>query len=144
MGKSRLRNQNSFPDAPCSSVFGGKARKNPASLRHAVLASSGGCRLEGALARAEFLKDNATRTSKCDWLVMDVINTTELKTQTFANGYKISYRNDCELKVIYDDIFTKNTYFSRLRTLSRALLIAEGILVLPSSISRASIRELGL
>jgi FkbM family methyltransferase len=42
---------------------------------------------------------------------MDVINTTELKTQTFANGYKISYRNDCELKVIYDDIFTKNTYF---------------------------------
>ncbi len=42
---------------------------------------------------------------------MDVINTTELKTQTFANGYKISYRNDCELEVIYDDIFTKNTYF---------------------------------
>jgi FkbM family methyltransferase len=34
-----------------------------------------------------------------------------LKTKTFANGYKISYRNDCELEVIYDDIFTKNTYF---------------------------------
>ena len=45
------------------------------------------------------------------WLAMDVINTTELKTKTFANGYKISYRNDCELEVIYDDIFTKNTYF---------------------------------
>jgi FkbM family methyltransferase len=34
-----------------------------------------------------------------------------LKTKAFANGYKISYRNDCELEVIYDDIFTKNTYF---------------------------------
>jgi FkbM family methyltransferase len=34
-----------------------------------------------------------------------------LKTKTFANGYKISYRNDCELRVIYDDIFTENTYF---------------------------------
>jgi FkbM family methyltransferase len=42
---------------------------------------------------------------------MDVSKTTELKTQTFANGFKISYRNDCELEVIYDDIFTKNTYF---------------------------------
>jgi FkbM family methyltransferase len=42
---------------------------------------------------------------------MDVITTTELKTQTFANGYRISYRNDCELEVIYDDIFGKNTYF---------------------------------
>jgi FkbM family methyltransferase len=42
---------------------------------------------------------------------MDVTNTTELKTQTFANGYRISYRNDCELEVIYDDIFGKNTYF---------------------------------
>jgi FkbM family methyltransferase len=34
-----------------------------------------------------------------------------LKTKTLPNGYKISYRNDCELKVIYDDIFAKNTYF---------------------------------
>jgi FkbM family methyltransferase len=42
---------------------------------------------------------------------MDARNTMELKTQTFANGYKISYRNDSELEVIYDDIFTKNTYF---------------------------------
>ena len=42
---------------------------------------------------------------------MDAKNTIELRTQTFTNGYKISYRNDCELEVIYDDIFTKNTYF---------------------------------
>ena len=35
----------------------------------------------------------------------------EIKTKTFTNGYKVSFRNDCELKVIYDDIFTKNTYF---------------------------------
>ena len=35
----------------------------------------------------------------------------EIKTRTFANGYKISYRNDVELEVIYDDIFAKNTYF---------------------------------
>jgi FkbM family methyltransferase len=34
-----------------------------------------------------------------------------LKTKTLPNGYKISYRNDCELQVIYDDIFAKNTYF---------------------------------
>jgi FkbM family methyltransferase len=40
-------------------------------------------------------------------------NPIEFKTRTFANGYKISYRNDCELQVIYDDIFTKDTYFFR-------------------------------
>jgi FkbM family methyltransferase len=34
-----------------------------------------------------------------------------LRTKTFANGYKISYRNDCELEVLYEDIFTKNIYF---------------------------------
>ncbi len=33
------------------------------------------------------------------------------KTQTLANGYKISYRNDRELEVISDDIFANNTYF---------------------------------
>ena len=32
----------------------------------------------------------------------------QLKTQTLPNGYKVSYRNDCELEVIYDDIFQKN------------------------------------
>jgi FkbM family methyltransferase len=37
----------------------------------------------------------------------------EFKTKTLANGYKISYRNDSELEVIYDDIFAKNTYFFR-------------------------------
>ena len=34
-----------------------------------------------------------------------------LRTKTFANGCKISYRNDYELEVLYDDIFTKNIYF---------------------------------
>ena len=51
------------------------------------------------------------RTSQFGRLAMDVTNTRELKTQTFGNGYKISYRNHCELEVIYDDIFAKNTYF---------------------------------
>ena len=37
--------------------------------------------------------------------------TPEVKTKTLANGYKISYRNDSELETIYDDIFSKNTYF---------------------------------
>jgi FkbM family methyltransferase len=37
----------------------------------------------------------------------------EFKTRTFTNGYKVSFRNDCELEVIYDDIFAKNTYFFR-------------------------------
>jgi FkbM family methyltransferase len=35
----------------------------------------------------------------------------EQKTQILPNGYRVSYRNDCELEVIYDDIFTKNVYF---------------------------------
>jgi FkbM family methyltransferase len=35
----------------------------------------------------------------------------ELKTQTLPHGYKVTYRNDCELEVIYDDIFRKNVYF---------------------------------
>ncbi|MGB9274320.1 MAG: FkbM family methyltransferase, partial [Terrimicrobiaceae bacterium] len=37
----------------------------------------------------------------------------EFKTKTFTNGYKVSFRNDTELQVIYDDIFAKNTYFFR-------------------------------
>ncbi len=35
----------------------------------------------------------------------------DIKTTTFTNGYKVSFRNDCELEVIYDDIFAKNIYF---------------------------------
>jgi FkbM family methyltransferase len=38
-------------------------------------------------------------------------NPIEFKTRSFANGMKISYRNETELEVIYDDIFAKNTYF---------------------------------
>ena len=37
----------------------------------------------------------------------------EFKTKTFTNGYNVSFRNDCEVEVIYDDIFSKNTYFFR-------------------------------
>jgi len=37
----------------------------------------------------------------------------ELKTQRLPNGNTVSYRNDCELEVIYDDIFAKNVYFFR-------------------------------
>ena len=37
----------------------------------------------------------------------------EIKTNTFTDGYKVSFRNDSELEVIYDDIFAKNTYFFR-------------------------------
>jgi FkbM family methyltransferase len=40
----------------------------------------------------------------------------ELKTQTLPNGYKVTYRNDCELGVIYDDIFRKNVYFFEPKT----------------------------
>jgi FkbM family methyltransferase len=40
----------------------------------------------------------------------------ELKTQTLPNGYKVTYRNDCELEVIYDDIFRKNVYFFEANT----------------------------
>ena len=40
----------------------------------------------------------------------------ELKTQTLPNGYKVSYRNDCEVGVIYDDIFRKNVYFFEAKT----------------------------
>ncbi|MGB8466566.1 MAG: FkbM family methyltransferase [Terrimicrobiaceae bacterium] len=40
-------------------------------------------------------------------------NPIEIKTKTFPNGYRISYRNDCELEVIYNDVFTHNTYFFR-------------------------------
>jgi FkbM family methyltransferase len=40
----------------------------------------------------------------------------ELKTQTLPNGYKVTYRNDCELGVIYDDIFRKNVYFFEAKT----------------------------
>jgi FkbM family methyltransferase len=38
-------------------------------------------------------------------------NSIEPKTQTLPNGYKVSYRNDCELQVIYNDVFNRNTYF---------------------------------
>lgn len=40
----------------------------------------------------------------------------QIKTKTFANGYKISYRNDSELQVIYDDVFAKNTYYFDAKT----------------------------
>jgi FkbM family methyltransferase len=40
----------------------------------------------------------------------------ELKTQTLPNGYKVTYRNDCELEVIYDEIFRKNVYFFEANT----------------------------
>jgi len=40
----------------------------------------------------------------------------ELKTQTLPNGHKVTYRNDCELGVIYDDIFRKNVYFFEAKT----------------------------
>jgi FkbM family methyltransferase len=40
----------------------------------------------------------------------------ELKTQRLPNGYKVNYRNDCELEVIYDDIFRKNVYFFEANT----------------------------
>jgi FkbM family methyltransferase len=40
----------------------------------------------------------------------------ELKTQTLPNGYKVTHRNDCELGVIYDDIFRKNVYFFEAKT----------------------------
>ena len=33
------------------------------------------------------------------------------KTQRLPNGYRVSFRNDYELEVIYDEIFTKNVYF---------------------------------
>ena len=35
----------------------------------------------------------------------------DCKTQILPNGYKVSFRNDCELEVIYDEIFTQNVYF---------------------------------
>ena len=35
----------------------------------------------------------------------------EPKTQTLPNGYKVTYRNDCELGVIYEDIFKRKVYF---------------------------------
>jgi FkbM family methyltransferase len=38
-------------------------------------------------------------------------NPSKVRTRTFPNGYRISYRNDCELEVIYNDVFTHNTYF---------------------------------
>ncbi len=37
----------------------------------------------------------------------------EQKTQTLPNGYRVSYRNDCEFEVIYDDIFVKHVYSFR-------------------------------
>ena len=36
---------------------------------------------------------------------------TQVRTRRLANGFKVSYRNDYELEVIYDDIFAKNVYF---------------------------------
>ena len=40
----------------------------------------------------------------------------EVKTQTLPNGYRVTYRNDCELEVIYDDIFGKNVYYFEANT----------------------------
>lgn len=34
-----------------------------------------------------------------------------VKTRMLPSGYKVSYRNDYELEVIYDDIFAKGVYF---------------------------------
>jgi FkbM family methyltransferase len=34
-----------------------------------------------------------------------------VKTRRLPNGYKVSYRNDYELEVIYDDIFAKEVYY---------------------------------
>ena len=33
------------------------------------------------------------------------------KTRTLPNGYRVTYRNDCELEVIYEDIFQRQVYF---------------------------------
>jgi FkbM family methyltransferase len=33
------------------------------------------------------------------------------RTRKLPNGFKVSFRNDYELEVIYDDIFAKNVYF---------------------------------
>jgi FkbM family methyltransferase len=53
----------------------------------------------------------AQRTARhCDTVVL-AGSKMEFKTKTLTNGYKISYRNDCELEVIYNDIFGENTYF---------------------------------
>jgi FkbM family methyltransferase len=38
------------------------------------------------------------------------------KTQTLPNGFKVTYRNDCELRVIYEDIFQRQVYFFEART----------------------------
>lgn len=35
----------------------------------------------------------------------------EVRTRRLPNGYKVSYRNDYELEVIYDDIFAKEVYY---------------------------------
>jgi len=35
----------------------------------------------------------------------------QVRTRRLPNGYKVSYRNDYELEVIYSDIFAKNVYF---------------------------------
>ena len=56
----------------------------------------------------------------------------QVRTRRLANGFKVSYRNDYELEIIYDDIFAKNVYFLRPRTLSPILLTAEDVLALQS------------
>jgi FkbM family methyltransferase len=33
------------------------------------------------------------------------------KTQMLPNGYRVTYRNDCEFEVICDDIFARNVYY---------------------------------
>jgi len=35
----------------------------------------------------------------------------QVRTRRLPNGYKVSYRNDYELEVIYDDIFAKEVYY---------------------------------
>jgi FkbM family methyltransferase len=34
-----------------------------------------------------------------------------LKTQTLPNGFKVTYRNDCEFEVICEDIFERKVYY---------------------------------
>jgi FkbM family methyltransferase len=35
----------------------------------------------------------------------------QVKTRMLPSGHKVSYRNDCELEILYDDIFAKKIYF---------------------------------
>jgi FkbM family methyltransferase len=50
----------------------------------------------------------------------------QVKTRRLANAFKVSYRNDCELEVIYDDIFAKNTYFFKTENPEPYIIDCEG------------------